>query len=128
MKRIAATLLLMGVCEIAMAYSLHIRKENYWEIDNPAIDKEKWLALCAEDPSMRVQNSVTGINPVTHEKIVMDTEGSCVWIDPNTLAEYVFHYSRDGITLGSDDIQILKAKEIASRLGLKVYGDEGEEY
>lgn len=52
----------------------------------------------------------------------------CIWTDPNTNQEFVFHYAGDRITLGSDDAQIVKAKEIAGKLGLKVYGDEGEEY
>ncbi|GAA6132104.1 hypothetical protein [Halopseudomonas sabulinigri] len=111
-----------------MAYNLHIRKENYWEIDNPKIDKEKWLSLCKADPTMSIQYSVAGINPNKNEEIVVQADNSCTWRSPKSGEEFIFYFSEDGITLGTEDIQIRKAKEIAASLGLKVYGDEGEEY
>lgn len=128
MKNVITAMILLTLCEASMAYNLHIQKENYWEIDNPQIDQEKWLSFCKSDPDMKIQSSVTGLNPETNEEIVVQTPGSCIWTVPNTKREYVFHYAGDRITLGSDDIQAAKAKEIAVSLGLKVYGDEGEEY
>lgn len=128
MRKIVAVIILLIISDISMAYNLHIQKENYWEIENPSIDKEQWLSFCKADPTMKVQDSVTGINPETNEEIVVQTEGSCIWASPSTNKEYIFYYSGDRITLGTDDIQISKAKEIAVKLGLKVYGDEGEEY
>jgi hypothetical protein len=128
MKKITTVIISLMLCEASMAYNLHIQKENYWEIDNPQIEKEKWLSFCKSDPTMEIQNSVTGINPETKEEIVVQTPGSCIWTSPNTNQEFVFYYTGDRITLGTNDIQIAKAKEIAASLGLKVYGDEGEEY
>ena len=111
-----------------MAYNLHIAKANYWEISDPEIPLEIWLGYCKSDASMRLEEKITGVNPKTNDVIEVGGDGICVWTDPATKNEYTFYYSSGRITLGTDDNQIKKAKEIANKLGVKVYGDEGEEY
>ncbi len=128
MKKALFTILTLILSSTAMAYNLHITKENYWEIANPEIQKEVWLSYCKTDSSLEIQEKVVGINPKTKERVEVSGDGICIWTEPVSKKQYTFHYAVDRITLGSDDIQINKAKEIAAKLGLKVYGDEGEEY
>jgi hypothetical protein len=89
---------------------------------------DEWLAVCAQDKSLSVQNTATIVNPETGEKIEVSTPISCVWTSAILKKKYYFTYSNGSISFNSDKTQIRKAKKIAKSLGARVVGDEGEEY
>ncbi len=102
-------------------YNLHIERENQ-------ISVEEWLAVCEQDKSLSIQNTAIAVNLQTGEEIEVLTPNSCVWSSPILKKKYSFTYSNGSITLGTDKVQLKKAKKIAKILNAKVVGDEGEEY
>ena len=108
---------------IFMAYELHIARA-----DSHAIAPEEWRALCASDPTMELQDEVTGINPTTGAVISMGGNQTAYWTSPTTQQAYYFDYRRGEIAFVYSDEAIVKAKAIAQSFAATIRGDEGEAY
>ncbi|WP_160680573.1 hypothetical protein [Clostridium sp. C8-1-8] len=115
-----------------MSYSIHIIKSNYpWEASKQPITLEEWISLVEADMEMKMKSEFEDINPITKEKIIIKLENTAVYTynyEGNT-CEVLFTYNRGKISGAYvNDKVIEKMKEIATKLGCRVVGDEGEEY
>lgn len=115
-----------------MSYSIHIIRSQYsWESEKNPITFEEWTKLVEADPEMKMKSEFEGINPRTHEKIIIRVENTAVWTykHEDAVYEVLFSYKRGKISVSdTDDFVIEKMKKIAARLSCRVVGDEGEEY
>ncbi|WP_444942334.1 hypothetical protein ACJJI3_10065 [Microbulbifer sp. ZKSA004] len=109
-----------------MAYNLHIEKLGHWDSEENRISEAEWLNICKNDQDLKIETEISGVNPYTGEEISMPGI-LCHWTDSKN-GTHVFSYNSGRITFGGEDAQIPKAKEIASKVGAVVVGDEGEEY
>ena len=100
-----------------MGYELHItRAENWAESDQNPIAAEEWLALVDGDPELRID-----ADNGAHFAI---WSGPCSYPDGGW-----FDWSDGCISTKHPDRAILaKMLQIASHLGARVQGDDGEEY
>jgi hypothetical protein len=116
----------------SMGYDIHITRASDWsESETRPISIEEWLAYVASDPEMRLDNyaqvEIDG-HVLRHE-----SEGIAVWttysghgVNGNMAW---FNYSDGQVQVARPDREILgKMLQIANRLGVKVQGDDGEEY
>lgn len=99
-----------------MGYDIHITRKEYWvDEDGPTINLEEWLAYVASDPDLR-------LSPESKSMALMAVPGSkypTAWLD----------WDRGDIYTKNPDEPILaKMLLIASALGAKVQGDDGEFY
>lgn len=93
-----------------MAYTIHITKKNHWIDEEPKITQEEWDTL--------MTNGVLEL---------VDDKKYDAW-DAKKDNLY-FSFSKGNINCHPpDDASIQKIKEIASVIGAKVQGDDGEFY
>lgn len=100
-----------------MGYDIHItRSENWGDENGKKISLEEWLRYVESDPEVQRDplNSPTDFLYVAHPE-----EPSPLWWH----AGYGEIYTKD-----PDDATVRKMFAIASKLGAKVQGDEGELY
>jgi hypothetical protein len=99
-----------------MGYYLHItRKSDWWDDEGPDITSDEWLRVVDEDPELRL----AGYNGAYF----------AIWSGPLEYADPWLDWSRGQIdTKNPDPPLIRKMLQIASRLGAKVQGDDGEVY
>jgi len=109
--------------DLVMAYELHIARTQ-----SNLIAFEEWRALCADDPSMELQDEVTAVNPTTGATISLSGNQTAYWTSPTTQQAYYFDYRRGEISFVYSDEAIVKAKSIAQALAARIRGDGGEEY
>jgi hypothetical protein len=99
-----------------MGYDIHITRKEYWvEEDGPAISLEEWLAYVASDADLR-------LSPERKTMAVMTVAASkypTAWLD---------WVRGDIYTKNPDEPILAKMLQIASVLGAKVQGDDGEFY
>jgi hypothetical protein len=116
-----------------MGYEVHItRKASWFEDDGPVISLNEWLEYLSSDAEMRLDGYAEARTPAGD---VLRTEepGIAVWtaysrhgVDGNMA--WFCHFG-DRITVKNPDEEIrAKMYAIASSLGAKVQGDEGELY
>lgn len=116
-----------------MGYDVHItRKEEWFSDEGEAIPLEEWQAYVAADPEMRLDGVAEATTP---EGTVLRVEnpGLAVWVaysghdDSGNMAWFSHH--GDKVSVKNPDDEILrKMHAIASALGARVQGDEGELY
>lgn len=115
-----------------MGYDVHItRKVRWFEEDGPEISLPDWLDYVASDPEMRADGYAEAETP--SGVLRMEDEGIAVWtaysghgVGGNMA--WFCHFG-DRITVKNPDEAIMaKMHRIASSLGARVQGDEGEEY
>jgi hypothetical protein len=99
-------------------YNLHITRKGHWaEPGGPVITAEEWLAYVANDPQLK---------PIPES----ETHGVTVNVEskyPNRKLHWSSH-SGDIYTEKPDVAVLAKMLQIASALGAKVQGDDGEVY
>lgn len=111
-----------------MGYDLHIiRGENWWE-QKVEIPTAEWLAEVEACPDLRLDGFVEAATP----------EGASVRYENPSLATWLGHPSGAPVPLdfcegevvvkNPDDSTIDRLKVLATRLGARVQGDEGEFY
>ncbi|MDQ0740673.1 hypothetical protein [Pseudomonas sp. W4I3] len=106
-----------------MAYELHIAR-----VESNVITPEEWRALCANDPTLVLQDEVTAVNPATGATISLSGNQTAYWTSTTTQQDYYFDYRRGQISFVYSDESIVKAKAIAQALAAEIRGDEGEQY
>ena len=113
-----------------MAYDLHITKASDWsESPKTPITEDQWKGAVRADGELQIDEVATTANPKTKEVIQINNPLMASWVDPQTRLKHYFYYSRGKITVKNPtDRVIAKMKAIASKLGAKVQGDEGELY
>lgn len=116
-----------------MGYDVHITRKSEWlEENGPSLSLEEWLDYVANDREMRADGFAEATTP-KGETIRMESPGIAVWIaysghEPDGNMAWFSHF-KDRVTVKNPDPEILKKMhKIASSLGAKVQGDEGEEY
>ncbi len=116
-----------------MGYEVHItRKEEWSEENGPEITIEEWKNYIAADPEIRLDGSAEATTPDSNV-LRVESPGLSVWLaysghEKNGNMAWFDHFE-DRITVKNPDKEILvKMYVIASALGAKVQGDEGEVY
>jgi hypothetical protein len=99
-----------------MGYDLHITRGAHWaENEGHEITCEEWLALVAHDPELT-------LDPVNGDQYAL-------WSGPSQYPEPWLKWWRGNIsTKNPDKTLIVKMINIASKLGARVQGDDGEFY
>ncbi|MYM94055.1 hypothetical protein [Duganella vulcania] len=113
-----------------MGYDLHITKatESSRGSQKP-ISELEWKNAVAADGLLEMDTTATAINPRTHEIIQVSNPLMASWTDPETNEKHYFSYRRGEISVRNpSENAIKKMKELASRFGAQVLGDEGEIY
>lgn len=111
-----------------MAYEIHIVRTDSTKAQESVITLKEWQSLCANDPSLKLENEVARRNPSTGQTMVISEKNSAFWTSPLTQRKYLFDYRRGVISFVYSDEAIAKAKEIAQALAATIEGDEGEAY
>lgn len=113
-----------------MGYDLHITKatERTQSSENP-ISELEWRSAVAADGLLDMDTIATVTNPQTHEIIQVSNPLMASWTDPETNEKHYFRYHRGEISVKNpSENAIKKMKELASRFGAQVLGDDGEIY
>src|SRR5262245_30079321 len=99
-----------------MGYDLHVTRADLWaENEGREISRQEWLSLVAADPEPTPE-------PVNGDEYAR-WAGRCRYAKP------WFHWWRGNIsTKNPDRAIVIKMLELASRLGARVQGDDGEFY
>src|SRR5262245_49469907 len=99
-----------------MGYDLHItRADNWADNDGAQISAEEWLAIVRNDP----------------ELTLLPENGPCFthWSGPSRLAEPWLDWSEGNVyTKYPDSALLRKMANLATQLGARVQGDDGEFY
>src|SRR5215472_14587852 len=99
-----------------MGYDLHITRAEHWaENKGQEITAEEWLQYVKEDPELRL----AGYNGPYFTIWKRSPDDAEAWLD---------WFDGDIYTKHPDDPLIQKMVQIATRLGAKVQGDDGETY
>ncbi len=116
-----------------MGYDVHITRAEHWtESDSTPIALDEWLSYVSSDHEMRLDNFAEA-DVGGGEVLRYENEGLAVWTaysghDVNGNMAWM-NYRRGNVTVKNPDDEILrKMRRIASALGAKVMGDEGELY
>jgi hypothetical protein len=99
-----------------MGYDLHITRADLWAAnEGREITRQEWHCLVADDPEL-------ALDPVNGEDYAL-WSGMCRYPDP------WFQWWRGNISTKNPDRAVVnKMLQLASRLGAKVQGDDGEVY
>jgi hypothetical protein len=116
-----------------VGYDVHITRAGHWtEGESAPILLEEWLRYVAGDPEMRLDNFAEA-DVGGGEVLRYENNGLAVWTTysghgaKGNMAW--FDYQRGNVVVKNPDDEILgKMRRIASALGAKGMGDEGELY
>lgn len=113
-----------------MGYDLYITKASLWsESSNAPITEEEWKSVVLSDPELKMDTSAIAVNPKTKETIQIGNPLMASWIEPKTGQKHYFYYTRGKIIVKNpSENGFKKMKAVASKLGAKVQGEEGEPY
>jgi hypothetical protein len=115
-----------------VGYDVHITRADHWtESESDPIALDDWLRYVAGDPEMRLDNFAEA--EVEGDILRYENQGLAVWTaySGHGLKGNMawFDYRRGRVVVKNPDDEILgKMQRIASALGAKVMGDEGELY
>ena len=117
-----------------MGYEVHITRRQHWagSDSGSAITLQEWKDYIASDPEMRLDGFAEATTPAG-ETIRLELDGMAVWTAYSEDGvggnhAWIYH-SGDCIEAKNPDEEILqKLHRIATMLGAKVQGDEGECY
>lgn len=116
-----------------MGYEVHItRKTEWFAEDGPVLSLEDWLAYVGSDSEMRPDGYAEATTP-KGETLRTENPGIAVWTaysghGLNGNMAWFCHF-QDRVTVKNPDAEILRTMHsIATSLGARVQGDEGEEY
>lgn len=123
-------LLVFSFPSFAIGYDLHVTKAVEWsQSSRHPITEAEWRAAVAADGQLRMDTVATAVNPDTHEVIQINNQLMASWTDPETKKKHYFYYSRGQIAIKNpSESAIKKMKALASKLGARIQGDEGELY
>jgi hypothetical protein len=115
---------------VAMGYDLHITKASEWSgSSRHPITEEQWKAVVIADGELKMDTIATAENPKTQEVIQVGNRFMASWVDPTTKEKHYFYYSRGKVSVKNPtDSTIKKLKTMATKLGARVQGDDGEWY
>ena len=99
-----------------MGYDLHITRADFWAINEGTwITREEWLAAVRGDAELQLMDDV---EPCPAE-----------WLGDPSGHSFCFEWNEGNVVVKDPtDAAIRKMRDIASRLGGKVQGDDGELY
>src|SRR5688500_5284834 len=99
-----------------MGYDLHITRADDWaQNDGAEISAEEWLALVQSDPELTLE---PGAGPYFAR-----------WSGPSRYPDPWLDWSEGNVNTKNPDSALLrKMVQLASRLGARVQGDDGELY
>ncbi len=99
-----------------MGYNLYITRRRDWSNDaDPGISIEEWRSYVESDPELRMDDSLG--------------EHVAVWSGPSTLESPGLAWAHGNVeTKNPDEFLIHKMVAVATALGAKVQGDDGESY
>ncbi|GGC61315.1 hypothetical protein [Undibacterium terreum] len=112
--------------EDKMAGEIYIARKQHDTNDNH-ICLEEWLSACSTDPSLRVVSELSAVNPATGEAEQVASNGCAFYMHPVQGSLYVFEYVHGKIAARYDQQVLLKARELASRLGAILHDERGLE-
>ncbi len=106
-----------------MGYNIHITLSDDWvDSEKNPISKERLKGI-----SSFSDKNVKGVNPNTGEVIEQSLDGHIYWPLDESKERYMFHLIDGRLEFQyANDTQIEIAKDLASRLGANIQGDEGE--
>lgn len=116
-----------------MGYDVHITRAKDWlDSELHPISLEEWCAYVNRDPEMRLDGHAEASLP-NGEVLRMESAGLAVWKayagrDANGNEAWFYYYDYRIIVKNPDKGILQKMRIIASELGARVIGDEGEEY
>ena len=116
-----------------MGYGVHITRKAYWfDEEGPSLSLEDWLGYVSNDREMRADGFAEA-ETTDGSTIRFDDPGIAVWTSYSGHGQdgnmAWFAHFEDHVTVKNPDAEILaKMHRIATSLGGKVQGDEGEEY
>ncbi len=109
-----------------MAGGIYIARKQH-DANANLICLEEWLSACSADPSLSVVNELSAVNPSTGEQEKVANKGCAFYMHPVQGSLYVFEYVHGKIAASYDQQIILKARELASRLGAILQDEQGLE-
>ncbi|WP_394779928.1 hypothetical protein [Undibacterium sp.] len=110
-----------------MAGEIFIARKQHDAANENPICLEEWLTACSTDPSLRVVSELSAVNPSTGEPEQVASNGCAFYMHPVQGGLYVFEYVQGKIAARYDHQVLLKAKELASRLGAILQDEQGLE-
>lgn len=114
-----------------MAYEVHItRKQNWFDKEGPAITLEEWRKYATGDAELGLDMVPEPTTP--HGTVRMESPGAALWKAYSKKgprdAQWFRHF-RDRVTAKDPDTEVIgKMVRIATALGGKVQGNDGETY
>lgn len=94
-----------------MAYTIHITKKTHWADKEPRITPEEW-------DSLKVKGILESVGDPNYPDDLYAKQGNV----------YFYFFDGDITCKPPDDAYIQKIKGVASVIGAKVEGDDGEFY
>ncbi len=115
--------------DVVMSYDLHItRDQEHPDAAGSGILLEEWLELVASDTLLSATGSLVATVP-DGSVIQMHSPGAASWSGPLDSAPVWFHHLRGRVSVRYPDLATRgKTHELATALGGRVLGDQGEEY
>ena len=117
---------------LSMGYDVHITRATDWtDAESAPITLDEWLAIVHADPDMRLDGFAEVSTP--SGALRYKNDGLAVWTkysghdDDGNMAWFDYHRGRIVVKNPDEEIRA-KMKQLATSLGAKVVGDEGEEY
>lgn len=111
-----------------MPYNIHIIKSQKWFEPDGGITLAEWQKLIDEDPGLEQAEKIeTSTNDGGKLEFGLKNSLIAKWKNKDKVVWLTF--KKGGISISHPDDEIIaKAKEIASKLGARVQGDDLEEY
>jgi hypothetical protein len=116
-----------------MGYEIHIKRcDENWTNDRNPIRVEEWDRVVASDPSLEVMDVLEITDPDTGNVLLrVRGERMAKWVpDKSNPDEFVCFILQNGaLSLAAEAlIYYDEIKEIATKLGANIIGDDGELY
>jgi hypothetical protein len=118
-----------AILDSAMCYELHIHRAAGWlDAEDTPIRFEEWSSYVGASPDFRMDNFAEA-DLGDGEVLRVEAEGIAVWTGHPTSDSAWFTYGQGTIDVKNPDEPIRrKMFEVATALGARVQGDEGEFY
>lgn len=116
-----------------MGYEVHITRKDFWSDESgPDLSLEEWIDYVKSDPDMRLDGFAETRTP-DGQVLRIESPGLAVWVAYSKHQEdgnkAWFDHLSGSVDMKNPDEEILgKMFEIATALGGKVQGDDGEYY
>jgi hypothetical protein len=109
-----------------MGYNIHIhRREHWFDPEGASISLDEWAALIAGDPSLVIDGNVVWSDPQGGPNLDTPT---AEWSGPNGSIGLFYWYDGNIEAKNPTASVVMKAYQMATTLGARVQGDDGEFY